>query len=82
MLVLQLALDVILIMFVLAFLPLFLGDLLLFADPGSSLVFLCTTLTLFVVLWTIDRLSDDSLWTSSEGSPHAAPLLLSGIGQR
>ena len=47
--------------FVLAFLPVFLGDLLLFTSPASSLAFLSGIAALVSVLWIIDRVADESV---------------------
>ena len=62
MLVLQIALDVVLMVFVLALLPLFLGDLLLFANPASGIGFILAAAAFFGVLWIIDHAADESFW--------------------
>jgi hypothetical protein len=47
--------------FVLAFLPVFLGDLLLFTSPASSLLFLSAIAAWVAVLWIIDLVADESV---------------------
>jgi hypothetical protein len=61
MLVPYFAAAIALTVFVLAFLPVFLGDLLLFTSPVSSLAFLSAMAALVAVLWIIDRVADESV---------------------
>ncbi len=67
MLVLELAFDVVLIVFFLALLPLSLGDLLLFADPASSPGFLLSAGAFVAVLWIIDHVTDELFWPAPSG---------------
>ncbi len=59
MLILQIVIDVVLMIFVLAFLPLFLGDLLLFANPESGFAFIVFAVAFAAVLWIIDHVTDE-----------------------
>jgi hypothetical protein len=70
MLILQIVLDVVLMIFVLAFLPLFLGDLLLFADPASSVVFIVFAAAFVAVLWIIDHITDEYFLQAVSGRLH------------